>query len=160
MKTIMNDTAFIKKGFTISTDNTKLNFDTIYQYLNDESYWAKGIAAEKLRKAINNSLCFGVYLHHEQVGFARVVTDKATFAYICDVFILSAHRGQGLSKWLIQSITQHPDLSGLRRWSLATLDAHGLYAQFGFKPLSRADRWMEIFTPYTAMQEVIEEKNG
>ena len=86
--------------------------------------------------------------HNKLAGFARVVTDKATFAYICDVFVLEDHRRLGLSKWLMQTIMQHPELQGLRRWSLATADAHGLYAQFGFTPLSKPEKWMEIFTPY------------
>lgn len=150
MKTIINDAAFEKKGFYISTDKTLLDFEMIYQYLDKDSYWANNIPPEVLKRAINNSLCFGIYLQNKQVGFARVITDNATFAYICDVFVLEAYRGQGLSKWLIQTIRAHPDLQGLRRWSLATLDAHGLYRQFGFTPISKADRWMEIFTPYPA----------
>ncbi|MDB5009897.1 MAG: family N-acetyltransferase [Mucilaginibacter sp.] len=148
MRTIMNDSAFIKKGYQISTTKSLLNFDVIYQYLNEDSYWAKGMPVEKLKMAIENSICFGIYHQNRQAGFARVVTDKATFAYICDVFVLPDFRGQGLSKWLIQTIVEYPELKGLRRWSLATADAHGLYSQFGFKP-NRPDRWMEIFTPYT-----------
>ncbi len=152
MTVIMNDEAFEKKGFKISTDKNLLNVDVIYDYLNNESYWAKGIPRQKMAKAIENSMCFGIYLNHEQVGFARVVTDNATFAYICDVFVLPVYRGNGLSKWLIQTIVKHPDLKGLRRWSLATLDAHNLYNQFGFSPLSRPENWMEIFTPYIKPQ--------
>lgn len=148
MRTIMNDSAFIKKGYQISTTKSLLNFDVIYQYLNEDSYWAKGMPFEKLKMAIENSICFGIYHQNRQAGFARVVTDKATFAYICDVFVLPDFRGQGLSKWLIQTIVEYPELKGLRRWSLATADAHGLYSQFGFKPINRPDRWMEIFTPY------------
>jgi N-acetylglutamate synthase-like GNAT family acetyltransferase len=148
MKTIINDDVYIKKGYAISTDPGLLNFAMIFNYLAIESYWAKGIPAEKLKKAITNSLCFGIYKGAEQIGFARVVTDQATFAYICDVFILENYRGEGLSKWLIQTIKDHSDLQGLRRWLLATADAHGLYAQFGFKPVEKTDRWMQIFTPY------------
>jgi GNAT superfamily N-acetyltransferase len=144
----MNDSAFIKKGYQISTTKSLLNFDVIYQYLNEDSYWANGMPFEKLKMAIENSICFGIYHQNRQAGFARVVTDKATFAYICDVFVLPDFRGQGLSKWLIQTIVEYPELKGLRRWSLATADAHGLYSQFGFKPINRPDRWMEIFTPY------------
>lgn len=144
----MNDEAFEKKGFMISTDKNLLNVDGIYDYLNNESYWAKGIPRQKLARAIENSMCFGIYLKNEQVGFARVVSDNATFAYICDVFILPGYRGIGLSKWLVQTIVKHPDLKGLRRWSLATKDAHNLYSQFGFSPISRPETWMEIFTPY------------
>ena len=103
---------------------------------------------DRLQLSIENSLCFGIYQENNQCGFVRVVTDKATFAYLCDVFVLEPHRGQGLSKWLLQNIQLHPELIGLRRWSLATADAHTLYSQFGFVPLSKPDRWMEIFTPY------------
>jgi len=148
MRTIINDNAFIKKGFFISTDQDLLDFEIIYHYLKNESYWARGIPAETLKKAITNSMCFGVYKQERLAGFARVVTDKATFAYICDVFILTEFRKLGLSKWLVQTITNHPELQGLRRWSLATADAHGLYTQFGFTPITRPERWMEIFTPY------------
>lgn len=144
----MNDSSFIKKGYQISLDKNKLNFEVIYRYLKDDSYWAKGITAEILKNAIENSVCFGVYFNDDQAGFARVVTDSATFAYICDVFILPQFRGNGLSKWLIQTIVDYPNFKGLRRWSLATSDAHGLYRQFGFTPISKPDNWMEIFTPY------------
>ena len=146
--TIMNDAVFLKKGFLISTDQSLLDFDMIYNYLSGESYWAKGVPVETLKKAIANSLCFGIYLQNRQVGLGRVVTDKATFAYICDVFVLAEFRRQGLSKWLVQTIVKHPELQGLRRWSLATADAHGLYKQFGFTEISRPERWMEKFKPY------------
>jgi len=148
MKTIMNDQAFLNKGFTISTDRSLLDFDVIHRYLDQESYWSKGIPVEKLKTAIEHSICFGVYHNKTQVGFARVITDEATFAYIADVFVLPQFRKQGLSKWLIQTIRNYPVLQGLRRWSLATADAHGLYTQFGFTVISGPDRWMEIFTPY------------
>lgn len=144
----MNDAAFKKKGFHISTDNNLLDIDMIYHFLDQDSYWAKGIPPEKLRKAIDNSLCFGIYQQNKQVGFARVITDKATFAYICDVFVLAGYRGLGLSKWLLQTITRHNDLQGLRRWSLATADAQTLYQQFGFTPITKPERWMEIISPY------------
>jgi len=149
MKTFMNDAVFLEKGFTISNDKDLLDIDTIYQYLDQQSYWSKGIPLDKLKKAIANSLCFGIYHQQKQIGFARVVSDMATFAYICDVFVLDGYRGHGLSKWLMQTIKAHPDLQGLRRWSLATADAHGLYSQFGFTVISKPDRWMEIFTPYS-----------
>lgn len=149
MKTIMNDAVFAKKGFIISTDQTLLDFETIYRFLDLYSYWAKGIPPETMRAALANSLCFGVYHDKEQVGLARIVTDKATFAYLCDVFILPAYRGNGLSKWLIQTVRAHPDLQGLRRWLLATADAHGLYAQFGFTRIAKPELFMEIVTPYT-----------
>ncbi len=151
MKVFVNDKAFLDKGFHISTDKDLLDFNVIYNYLNKDSYWAKGIPSERLKEAIAGSFCFGVYQDKVQAGFARVVTDKATFAYICDVFVLPEFRGKGLSKWLMQTITAHPELQGLRRWSLATADAHGLYKQFGFTEITRPERWMEIFTPYQAL---------
>jgi N-acetylglutamate synthase-like GNAT family acetyltransferase len=153
MKVFVNDQTFIDKGFKISTDKSLLNFDVIYHYLDVESYWAKGIPAEKLKRAIDNSICFGVYQDNEQIGFARVITDKATFGYIADVFILPGSRNIGLSKWLMQTIINHPDLQGLRRWSLATADAQGLYSQFGFTEITRPERWMEIFTPYQVLNK-------
>jgi GNAT superfamily N-acetyltransferase len=147
MHTIINDEALIKKGYKISTDQDLLDLDVIHNYLSNESYWSKGITKEKVQRSIENSMCFGVYKDGKQVGLARVVTDKAIFAYLCDIFILDEYRGNGLSKWLLQTILAHPDLQGLKRWTLATLDAHGLYKQFGFAPLSNPDRWMDIFTP-------------
>jgi GNAT superfamily N-acetyltransferase len=148
MRTIMNDKAFHEKGYIISTDKGLIDFNAVYNYLSEDSYWAKGITPERLKRAIEGSICFGVYKGSQQAGFTRVVTDKATFAYICDVFILDGHRRLGLSKWLMQTIKEHPELQGLRRWSLATADAHKLYEQFGFTPLSKPGNWMEIFTPY------------
>jgi len=144
----MNDESFIKKGFRISTDKELLDRDMICQYLSKESYWAKGIPVEKVYVAIDNSMCFGIYKDGQQVGFARVITDKATFAYLCDVFVLEEFRGQGLSKWLVQNILAHDELQGFRRWLLATNDAHGLYSQFGFTPITNPEKWMGIYTPY------------
>jgi len=148
MKTIMNDQTFLDKGYSISTDKSRIDFDRVYHYLEHDSYWAKGVTAERLKRAIENSMCFVILKQNELAGFARVVTDKATFAYICDVFVLEQHRRLGLSKWLMQTIMQHPELQGLRRWSLATADAHGLYEQVGFVPLSKPENWMEIYIPY------------
>jgi len=153
----MNDDAFLQRGFSISTDQSLLDFEIIYNYLDKDSYWAQGIPAKTLQTAIAGSLCFGVYYQNKQAGFARVVTDKATFAYICDVFILTEYRRSGLSKWLMQTIVNHPELQGLRRWSLATLDAQGLYSQFGFQQISKPERWMEIFTPYQPLKKEKEE---
>jgi GNAT superfamily N-acetyltransferase len=144
----MNDDAFLKKGFSISTDKNLLDVEVIYNYLSQESYWAKNIPQEKVNRSIENSMCFGVYKDERQIGFARVITDKATFAYLADVFIINEFRGLGLSKWLVQTILVHPDLQTLRRWLLATADAHGLYNQFGFLPLTSPERWMGIYTPY------------
>jgi len=138
-----------KDGYTISTDPAKLNIATIHHYLSEESYWAQQVPRETVEKSIANSLCFGVYIEKEQVGFARLVTDKTTFAYLADVFILESHRGKGLSKWLVAGIHAHPELSGLRRWVLVTKDAHGLYRQFGWEELSEetASRYMQKHTP-------------
>jgi GNAT superfamily N-acetyltransferase len=153
MRVIMNDDYFRNKGFFISTDQNLLDIGMIYKYLNEDSYWAQCIPIETLKKGIENSLCFGVYQYNNQIGLARVVTDKATFAYLCDVFILPEYRRMGLSKWLIQSIVKYPELQGLRRWSLATADAHGLYSQFGFTQITRPERWMEIFKPYQSLKK-------
>ncbi|HEX3387392.1 MAG TPA: GNAT family N-acetyltransferase [Mucilaginibacter sp.] len=147
-KTIMNDKAYAEKGYTITNNKSLIDFDRVYHYLEHESYWAKGITAERLKTAIENSMCFVIMKQNQFAGFARVVTDKATFAYLCDVFVLEEHRRLGLSKWLIQTTIQYPDLQGLRRWSLATVDAHRLYEQFGFVPLSKPENWMEIYKPY------------
>ncbi|SFT62592.1 Acetyltransferase (GNAT) domain-containing protein [Pseudovibrio denitrificans] len=128
----------------ISTDKNKLQLNKIYQFLSEEAYWSKGLPRETFDKAIANSICFGAYLENgEQVAFARVVTDQATFAYLADVFVTPAQRGKGISKKLMKAIDAHPDLQGLRRFMLATADAHELYKQFGFTPLSTPDRMME-----------------
>ena len=133
--------------YEISTDPARLDVTLIHRWLSQEAYWSKGIPREIVERAIANALNFAVYNEHEgQVGFARVITDKATFAYLADVFILEPHRGKGLSKRLMQAIVDHPDLQGLRRWLLATRDAHSLYAQFGFGPVV-AERLMERIDP-------------
>ena len=129
--------------YDISTDPSRLQLDAIHAYLT-RSYWSPGIPKDVVARGIANSLCFGVYLGEAQVGFARVVTDKASFAYLADVYVLEAHRGQGLSKRLVGQILGHPELMGLRRFLLATADAHGLYAQFGFTPLGAPERMMEL----------------
>ena len=137
-----------RKGeYEIDTDKRRLDLSAIHRFLSQESYWAKNRTMEQTLTAIENSLCFGVYQGREQVGFARVITDKATFAYIGDVFILDGHRGKGLSKWLMEIIVAQPDLQGLRRWLLATYDAHGLYRQFDFDALKHPERWMERTAP-------------
>ena len=130
--------------YEISTDNHRLNIEVIHNFLAEESYWSVGIPRSTVERAIQNSLCFGVYLRTDQVGFARIVTDRSTFALLADVFILSAHRGKGLSKWLMRCVIEHEDLQGLRRLLLLTSDAHGLYRQFGFKELGSPSRFMEI----------------
>jgi GNAT superfamily N-acetyltransferase len=135
------------ENFEISTDKRRLDIETIHRFLTEESYWAATRTLGQTRTAVENSLCFGVYLNARQVGFARVVSDFATFAYLGDVFVVEEFRGQGLSKRLMESIVAHPDLQGLRRWLLATRDAHGLYEQFEFTALKFPERWMERTAP-------------
>jgi len=135
---------FQQNGYTISTDPSRLDIDTIHAYLAEESYWASGIPLAIVKKSIENSLCFGVYEQVKQIGFARVISDQATFAWLCDVFILKPHRGRGLGKWLVRCVLSHPELQYLRSWVLVTQDAHGLYAQCGFKTTERPEAWMTI----------------
>jgi GNAT superfamily N-acetyltransferase len=129
--------------FVISTDRRRLQLDFIHDFLTTDSYWAQDRSREVVKRSIENSLNFGVFKAEEQVGFARVVTDYATFAWLADVFIVEQHRGQGLGVWLIEVITSHPALQGFRRWILATRDAHELYRRFGFKEITELKRWME-----------------
>lgn len=133
--------------FSIDTDKSRLQVQMIQSFLADESYWAQTRTLEQTKTAIENSISFGLYHNDRQIGFARVVTDKATFAYVGDVFVIEKFRGQGLSKWLMQVIIEYPELQGLRRWVLATKDAHGLYKQFDFSELRHPDRWMEKTAP-------------
>lgn len=134
-----------KGEFTISTNPAKLDLEVIHGYLS-RSYWTPGIPKETVRQSIEHSLCFGLYEKDTQIGFARVITDKTSFAYLADVFVLETRQGHGLGKWLIHCIINHPDLQGLRRWLLATRDAHGLYAQYGFTPLAKPDTIMEKYS--------------
>lgn len=134
-------------NFEISTDKARLQIDVIQEFLVEDSYWAQNRTLAQTEKAIANSICFGVYAGARQIGFARVVSDCATFAYIGDVFILDEFRGQSLSKRLMEAMLAHPDLQNLRRWILATKDAHGLYEQFGFHNLKFPERWMERPAP-------------
>ncbi len=136
-----------RAGYTISTDQAELDLDLIHRWLSQESYWAKGRSRELVARSIQNSLSFGLYKAGAQVGFARVVTDYATFAWLADVFIIPEYRGQGLSKWLVEVIIAHPQLQGFRRWVLATRDAHDLYKHFGFRSLPQPERWMERLDP-------------
>lgn len=128
-----------ENGFIFSDKKALLVIDDIHHYLSVESYWAKGIPLDTVKRSIENSLCFGIYKDQEQVGFARWVTDKATFAWLCDVYIKESYRGLGLSKKLMSFMIFHPDLQGLRRYQLATLDAHSLYTQFGFSPIQNPE---------------------
>lgn len=130
-------------GFFISTDRNRLDREMIHDFLSRRSYWAKGRELDVINRGIDNSLSFGIYNDEQQVGFARVVTDYATFAWLADVFVLEEYRGRGLGKWLIEVILAHPQLQGFRRWALSTKDAHDLYRGFGFNELARPERWME-----------------
>lgn len=131
-----------RDGYLISTDRSRLDLEVIHGYLRG-SYWAAGVPEDVVRRSIENSLCFGLYRGEEQAGFARVVTDRATFAYLADVFVLEEHRGRGIGKWLVEVIISHPDLQGLRRWMLATRDAHELYRRYEFAELARPEIFME-----------------
>jgi GNAT superfamily N-acetyltransferase len=127
----------------VTTDRSRLDLDVIHGFLTT-SYWAKGIPRETVARSMEHSLCFGAFDEGRQVGFARVVSDRTTFAYICDVFALESHRGNGVGKSLMAAIMSHPELQGLRRWTLFTRDAHGLYRQFGFGAAGHPERLMEV----------------
>ncbi len=131
----------------ISADPSRLDIPLIHRFLTEESYWAKGIPLETVERSIRNSMAFGVYNGDRQVGFARVITDRATFGYLADVFILPEYRGRGLAGRLVREILAHPELNGLRRWMLATADAHGVYRKAGFRNLAKPERFMEISDP-------------
>ena len=135
-------------SYEISTDTGRLDHAVIHRFLSEESYWARGVPRDVVDRAIENSLCFGLYRDGMQVGFARAVTDRAAIAYLADVFVLPEHRGKGLGKWLIEEVLAHPDPQGLRRFFLGTEDAHSLYRRFGFRPLANPGRMMEISRPY------------
>lgn len=147
-----------KENFLISTDKGKLDIPYIHRFLSQDSYWAEGIPIDIIRTSIQNSLCFGVYVYDQQIGFARIVTDEATFGYLADVFIDPNFRGNGLSKWLMQVIVDYPSLQRLRRLLLVTKDAHGLYEQFGFMVVQNPERFMNIHRPgiYKNADPVIE----
>jgi GNAT superfamily N-acetyltransferase len=143
-----------KQGeFTVTDKREDLDIETIHNFLR-ESYWAKGIPRSVVEKAVNNSLCFGLYHNSKHIGFGRAVSDQATFAYLADVFVVPAYRGRGLGKWLVSCVLAHPELQGLRRWLLATLDAHGLYEQNGFVALRKPEWFMEINEPDIYQREV------
>lgn len=135
--------SYHKDDFTVVTDPSKLDVVAIHRYLT-RAYWSEGIPQHIVEKALANSLCFGLFQGTQQIGLARVVTDRATYAYLCDVYVLEEFRGKGLGVWLMECVTSHPDLQGLRRFSLATRDAHGLYEKFGFAALKKPQSLMEI----------------
>jgi GNAT superfamily N-acetyltransferase len=134
-------------NYVISTDKNRLDINTIHHFLSHEAYWSEDIPIETVRRAIEHSLAFGVYHNEQQVGFARIVTDYATFAYLADVFILEPFRRQGLGVWLMETIMSHPDVQSFRRWLLATRDAHTLYQKVGFTTLHTPERFMEKLIP-------------
>jgi GNAT superfamily N-acetyltransferase len=139
--------------YFVSTDHALLDREAVYAYLRDEAYWSKGLPREVFDRSVDGSICFAALRRggsgaHQLVGFARVVTDRATFAWLCDVFVLPAHRGKGVSRLLMAAVVAHPDLGGLRNFLLATRDAHGLYEKFGFRSLAEPQRWMAIRRPY------------
>jgi len=144
-----------KDDYTISTDSTKLDLPFIHDFLSREAYWSKGIPLEVVQAAANNSLNFGVFYKEKQIGYARVITDYATIAYLGDVFIIPEFRGRGLSKWMLENVMKHPGLQGFRRWILLTGDAHGLYKKFGWTEIASPERWMEKHDPaaYTRGQK-------
>jgi GNAT superfamily N-acetyltransferase len=129
----------------ITTDPARLDVEAIYYYLS-ASYWAKNRSRESVERSLKNSLCFGLYDAGQQIGLARVISDFATFAYLCDVYVLDVYQGKGLGTWLLRSVMSHPDLQNLRRWILATRDAHRLYRKSGFTELQTPEHWMEILT--------------
>ena len=139
----------------LSFDTARMDVDAIHAFLSGESYWARGIPRETVARAVRNSLCVGVWDAGAQVAFARTITDRATYAYLADVYVLASHRGQGIGRWMMEALTAHPELQGLRRWSLVTRDAHALYAPFGFQPVDRPERHMERTCPgiYTGAAE-------
>lgn len=128
--------------YSITTDQDRVDVEAVYKFLSEESYWAKERPRETVEKALRNSLCFTMLHRGSFAGFARVITDYATFSYICDLFVLSGHRGNGLGKWLVDCIIHHTQQQGLKSWLLATADAHGLYEQFGFNLLEGSTRYM------------------
>lgn len=143
-----------KQGeYTITDRREDLDVGTIHSFLH-ESYWAKGIPRSIVERAINNSLCFGLYHNSKLVGFGRAVSDQATFAYLADIFVVPAYRGRGLGKWLVSCVLAHPELQGLRRWLLATRDAHRLYEQNGFVALRKPEWFMEINDPEIYQREI------
>lgn len=137
---------WVRGQFVISTDRARLDLDAVHQYIST-SYWAAGMPRPVLERAVENSLNFGIYHGRDQVGFARAITDLATYAYLSDVFVVEAYRGRGLSKWLMECVLAHPDLQGLRRFALFTRDAQGLYERYGFGPPRSASTYMERWTP-------------
>jgi len=137
---------YFSDNFRITTDKGQMNIDTIHQLL-VKTYWAATRSKSTQEACMRSSLCYGLFDGDEQIGFARVISDYATFAYLCDVVIAEPYRGRGLAKWMMSCILEHPQLQGMRRWLLSTRDAHEFYAKFGFAPLSKPEKFMEIYRP-------------
>jgi len=133
--------------FVITDDTARVDRDVVHRFLRDDSYWSRDVPRDVVDRSIDNSLCFSLFDGDDQIGFARLITDRSTFSFLADVFVLPSHRGQGLAKWLCESVLEHPDLRGQRRILLGTDDAHALYAQLGFTPLEATERFMDIFRP-------------
>jgi len=143
----MTSSPYIRGEYRITTDRDKQDIVVIHDFLSNHSHWSRGIPIETVRKSIDNSLNFGLFHQDKQVGYARLITDYATIAYLGDVFVLPEYRGYGLSKWLMEVVMSHPDLEGLRRWVLLTSDAHGLYEKTGWKRIAQPERYMEWHNP-------------
>jgi GNAT superfamily N-acetyltransferase len=133
-------------SYSVTADRRRIDVDAVHDFLT-RSFWARGISKDVVAKSIAHSLCFGLFDDQAQIGFARVVTDSSTYAYLCDVYVLEQYRGEGLGKWMMEFVMAHPELQGLRRFQLVTRDAHGLYGRFGFKTPPHPERYMEIFRP-------------
>lgn len=131
----------------VSDDHARLDLDRVFRFLSEDAHWSRGIGRATVERSVRNSLCFGAYRGGAQVGFARVVSDRATFAYLCDVFVLPQERRRGVARALLEAIVRHPDLQGLRRFALVTRDARGLYEQHGFSNIAHPERWMERYVP-------------
>lgn len=140
----MKDINISNGEYSISTEKNRIDLKAVHSFLSTEAYWCIGIPFERVQKAVENSLNFGLYHLDRQIGFARIISDYATIAYLGDVYVLPEYRGKGLSKWMMETIMTHPELQGLRRWILLTGDAHGLYRQFGWVDVASPDKWMEL----------------
>ena len=136
-----------KGDYTISTDSSRMDISAIHDFLSHHSHWSRGISLDLVSRSVEHSLNFGLFYQNKQIGYARVITDYATIAYLGDVYVLPEHRGRGLSKWLMEEVMTHPDLQGLRRWILLTSDAHGLYEKYGWKKIAKPDLYMELHDP-------------
>ena len=145
----MSFRAIYRDGFCISTEKARLDIKAIHHFLSTQAYWSLNIPFSRVEKAVAHSLNFGLYFNEQQIGYARVISDFSNIAYLGDVYVLHDFRGQGLSKWLMQTIMTYPELQGLRRWILSTADAHGLYKQFGWLPVAHPERWMEVHNVYS-----------